>query len=155
SRAVVLTAVEALGYRRPDFGLSAPGPVGVVVVKRRAAVLDPMAGFERRLAERLAERGLTASIRPVRPDGGAHGEASAIETLRRAGASALVVLTGRDPAATDAAVLAYRAAVEDGVPVVIAGAPVGADVADRQCGPAPLRVDGAAAMDTCVKHLVD
>lgn len=154
ARAAVLGAVDALGYRRPGFAAPEAGPVGVVTVQRPSALLDPQIAIMNRLVSRFAGDGLATAVMPVAQERGAAGEAEAIDALLRAGAGALVIATGRDLARADAAVRAYRAAVTDGTPIVVVGAEPVVDPPEWQRSLARMSVEGARAMDECVKHLV-
>lgn len=154
TRTAVLAAVDALGYRRPEFAVPVARPVGVVTAARSSALLDPYGAVMDRLTARFAAEGLPTAIMPVAAERGADGEARAIDSLVSVGAGALVIATGRDLTRVDAAVRAYRGAVTGGTPIVVVGAEPVAEPPEWQRSLARMSVEGARAMDDCVKHLV-
>lgn len=155
TREAVWAAVAVLGYRRPG-DRERERPVGLVAIRRATALLDPTGEFQARLVARFAANGVPTAVMPVTGSSGPDGEARAIDTLLQAGARALVIVTGRDLSLADAAVRAYRAAATRAIPVAVidAGGAAGPETPEWQRSLTRLSVDRAAAMDTCVKHLV-
>ncbi|GAB3556863.1 LacI family DNA-binding transcriptional regulator [Spelaeicoccus albus] len=156
ARNAVWAAVDVLGYRRPS-DRERLRPVGVVTLQRPSALLDATGDVRARLISRFAADGLATAVLPVAADDGPDAEARAIDALLRAGASALVIMTGRELSTADAAVRAYRRAAGEGIPVAVIGASRHAGepaVPEWQRSLTRMGVDEAAAMDAGVKHLV-